>query len=75
MATLDPATEWRRLAELYRQMANGELLALARTMSELTDVAQEALANEIRRRRLKVEPEVAPPPPPTPETPLDSPYL
>lgn len=74
MATLDPATEWRRLSELYRQVADGELQALARTKSELTEVAQQVLADEIRRRRLKVEPEVAPPPPPTPETPPDSPY-
>jgi DNA-directed RNA polymerase subunit M/transcription elongation factor TFIIS len=74
MASLDPATEWRRLSELYRQMSDGELLALVRTKSELTEVAQGALADEIRQRRLKVEPEAAPPPPPIPETPADSPY-
>jgi DNA-directed RNA polymerase subunit M/transcription elongation factor TFIIS len=74
MASLDPATEWRRLSELYRQMSDGELLALVRTKSELTEVAQGALADEIRVRRLKVEPEVAPLPPPIPETPEDSPY-
>lgn len=74
MDALDPATEWRRLSELYRQMVDGELVALARTKSELTDVAQQALADEIGQRRLKVEPEVAPPPKPMPETPADSPY-
>jgi DNA-directed RNA polymerase subunit M/transcription elongation factor TFIIS len=74
MATLDPAAEWRRLEELYRRMADGELLGLARTRSELTEVAQEALGNEIRQRRLTVEPEAAPAPPPMPETPSDSPY-
>jgi DNA-directed RNA polymerase subunit M/transcription elongation factor TFIIS len=74
MATLDPATEWRRLSELYRRMSDGELLALARTKSELTEVAQGALADEIRQRRLKVEPEAPPPPPPMPEAPADSPY-
>jgi DNA-directed RNA polymerase subunit M/transcription elongation factor TFIIS len=74
MDVLDPAAEWRRLSELYRRMSDGELLALARTKSELTDVAQGTLADEIRQRRLKVEPEVPPPPPPIPETPTDSPY-
>lgn len=66
MATLDSATEWRRLSELYRRMADGELLALARKQSELTDVAQGALANEMSFRKLKLEPEVpsAPPSPP-----------
>lgn len=55
-------------------MSDGELVALARTKSELTEVAQQALADEIRQRRLNVEPEAAPPPPPMPETPADSPY-
>ena len=74
MATLDPATEWRRLSEVYGQMDEGELLALARLKSELTDVAREALANEIRQRRLTVQPEAPPIRPPIPETKPDSPY-
>jgi DNA-directed RNA polymerase subunit M/transcription elongation factor TFIIS len=74
MDVLDPAAEWRRLSELYRRMSDGELVALARTKSELTEVAQGALGDEIRQRRLKVEPEVAPAQPPMPETPTDSPY-
>jgi len=57
MATLDSATEWRRLAELYARMADGELLALARKQSELTEVAQDALANEMTFRKLKLQPE------------------
>ncbi len=57
MATLDPATEWRRLSELYGRMADGELLALARKQSELTDVAHDALANEMWFRKLKLEAE------------------
>ena len=73
MATLDPATEWRRLSELYGQMDDGELLAIARQKSELTDVAQEVLANEIRQRRLKVQPEEPGPRPLIPETQPDSP--
>jgi hypothetical protein len=50
MSTLDGGAEWRRLSELYRRMSDGELVALARTKSELTEVAQEALANEISLR-------------------------
>jgi DNA-directed RNA polymerase subunit M/transcription elongation factor TFIIS len=73
MATLDSATEWRRLTELYGRMADGELLALARKQSELTDVAQEALANEMRFRKLKLQPE-APAEPPKPARELDPVY-
>jgi DNA-directed RNA polymerase subunit M/transcription elongation factor TFIIS len=72
MSTLDPTTEWRRLSELYRQMSDGELLALARKKSELTEVAQETLANEVSLRRLKEEPEVTRTPPPKRD--LDSAY-
>ena len=73
MATLDSATEWRRLSELYLRMADGELLALARKQSELTDVAQDALANEMRFRKLKLEAE-APVEPPKPVGELDPAY-
>lgn len=72
METLDPAGEWLRLSERYRQMSDPELLLLARDTSELTETAQQALAQEISRRRLKVEPE-APPAPPPPNSP-DSQY-
>jgi DNA-directed RNA polymerase subunit M/transcription elongation factor TFIIS len=73
MATFDAATEWRRLSELYGRMADGELLALARKQSELTDVAQDALANEVRFRKLKLEAE-APVEPPKPARELDPAY-
>jgi len=73
MATLDAASEWRRLSELYGRMSDGELLALASKDSELTEVAQEALANEIAQRRLKPEPE-APAEPPTPPGELNPAY-
>jgi hypothetical protein len=72
MDTLDPQMEWRRLSEHYGQMSDGELLALARQSSELTDVAQQSLAGEISRRGLKVEPE-EPPASPSPAT-TDSSY-
>ncbi len=74
METLDPAGEWRRLAERYRQMSDSELLLLARRNSELTDVAQQALAQEMHHRRLKVEPEEPARPPIPPPEPDDSPY-
>ncbi len=71
METLDPASEWLRLSERYRQMSDAELLLLARDTSELIEGAQQALAQEISRRGLKPEPEAPPAPPP--DSP-DSPY-
>ncbi len=65
MATLDAAGEWRRLSEYYGRITDDELLAIARTQSELTDVARGALANEMTFRKLKLEPE-APAKPPEP---------
>lgn len=56
MQTLDPAGEWLRLSEHYRQISDGELVGLAMQTSELTDVAQQALAQEIANRRLKLPP-------------------
>jgi DNA-directed RNA polymerase subunit M/transcription elongation factor TFIIS len=73
MATQDAATEWRRLSELYGKMADGELLALARKQAELTDVAQEALANEMSFRKLKLQAE-EPAAPRRPERPPDAAY-
>jgi len=56
MDTLDPGGgEFLRMAERYRQMSDGELLVLIPQSSELTPFAQEALANEVRSRGLKVE--------------------
>jgi DNA-directed RNA polymerase subunit M/transcription elongation factor TFIIS len=71
MEALDPAAEWLRLSERYRQMRDNELLALARQSSELTEVAQQTLAHEISARRLKLQPE-EPPAPPQAEAPPDS---
>jgi DNA-directed RNA polymerase subunit M/transcription elongation factor TFIIS len=71
MEALDPAAEWLRLSEHYRRMSDNELLALARRNSELTDAAQQTLANEISARRLKQHPEEQPFPAPNPE-PSDS---
>ena len=62
MQTLDPAGEWLRLSEHYRQLSDDELVGLARQTSELTDVAQQALVQEIANRRLKLPPEESAPP-------------
>ena len=79
MQILDPAGEGLRLSEHYRQLSDDELLGLARQTSELTDGAQQALAQEIANRRLKIPPEesAAPPSPePQPDSAEDgeSPY-
>ena len=73
MDTLDPAGEWLRLSEHYRQMSDGELVALARQASGLTDAARLILSQEITRRRLELPPE-EPPVVPDPEPDPDSPY-
>jgi len=68
MDALDPAGEFLRITERYRQMSDDELLVLIPQSSELTPFAQQALANEVRQRGLKAEAEVkdegpsAPPP-------------
>jgi len=49
----DSAAEYLRLAEHYRQMSDEELLLLVPQSSELTPLAQQALASEVRHRGLK----------------------
>jgi len=58
MDTLDPAGEFLRISERYRQMSDDELLVLIPQSPELTPFAQQALANEVRSRGLKAEVEV-----------------
>jgi DNA-directed RNA polymerase subunit M/transcription elongation factor TFIIS len=58
MDTLDPAGEFLRITERYRQMNDDELLVLMPQSSELTPFAQQALANEVRQRGLQAEAEV-----------------
>jgi DNA-directed RNA polymerase subunit M/transcription elongation factor TFIIS len=55
MDTRDPAGEYLRISERYRQMSDEELLVLAPQSSELTPLAQQALASELRSRGLKIE--------------------
>lgn len=55
MGTLDPAGEYLRITERYRQMSDSELLILMPQSSQLTPMAQQALAAEVRSRGLKLE--------------------
>ena len=61
----DAAGESLRLSHHYREISDVELKILVRQKSELTEIAQQALAEEVSRRRLnlteKVEPEDEPP--------------
>jgi len=57
MDTLDPAGEFLRITQRYRQMSDAELIVLMPQSSELTPMAQQALAAEVRSRGLKAEEE------------------
>jgi len=48
----DPRAEWERLTRLYGQKGDEELLALAEDFGNLTEVAQQVLRDEMKRRRL-----------------------
>lgn len=60
MNDLDRAGEYRRLRDQYQGMSDGELLNLGQDLSELTEVAEQALTGEISRRGLKLEPPKSP---------------
>jgi hypothetical protein len=51
---IDDATQFQELVMLYGTYGDEELLTLGRTMSDLTEMAQEALKTETARRRLTV---------------------
>ena|SRR5690348_8652622 len=76
MQGFGPASESLRIAEHYRQMPDGELIELAQDPSALTQVAQDALKQEISSRRLAMPvPDRPPRPEPPPDRPQpDSPY-
>jgi ribosomal protein L37AE/L43A len=48
----NPIEEWQRLTELYREMGDGELEALDADKADLTEVAQQVLRDELRKRGL-----------------------
>ena len=55
MEHIDQAEQLRRLRELYAQMSESELRALAGGLSELTQIAQQTLRAEFSRRGLAME--------------------
>src|SRR6185369_15610863 len=61
MAEIDTAAEWRRLQELYLDMSEDELEAVAKKGYELTDIAKQVLHSEILHRQLKVTVRLQPP--------------
>jgi hypothetical protein len=48
--------EWKRLCELYAEKSDEDLLDLHENRSELTDAAQQALAQVLKDRRLSPQP-------------------
>ncbi|HEY1985926.1 MAG TPA: hypothetical protein VGG85_10975 [Terracidiphilus sp.] len=50
----DPVRYWQGITENYRQMGDAELRELAAGFGDLTDVAQQALRDEMRKRGLDV---------------------
>ncbi len=48
----DPIVEWQRLTQLYREMGDGELEELGADITDLTEVAQQVLRDELKTRGL-----------------------
>src|SRR5271157_579846 len=48
----DPIAEWQRLTALYREMSAGELEELDADKAGLTEIAQQVLRDELRKRGL-----------------------
>lgn len=72
-----PAAESLRLSEHYRQLTDDELIAIAQDTSDLTEMAQQAVASEISQRKLTIpteQPSSPPPPPDTQEEETEDPY-
>jgi hypothetical protein len=51
----DPIEEWQRLTQLYREMNDGELEELDADKADLTEVAQQVLRDEMKKRGLDRE--------------------
>jgi len=54
------AAQYQELVTLYGSYGDGELVELGRGMADLTEMAQEALKGELKRRGLKVAPAAEP---------------
>ena len=59
MEYIDQAEESRRCRELYAQMSDFELQALAEKLSDLTEFAQQALRAEFSKRGLQMQAQAA----------------
>src|SRR6202045_3229911 len=59
---MDPTQEKRRLADTYAGMTDGELQRLARNAESLTELAWDALEDEMDRRHLEASEEPTPEP-------------
>jgi hypothetical protein len=55
---VNPAEDWQRLTEHYREISDGELLELAADFVDLTETAQQVLRTEMSNRGLH-EPQAA----------------
>ena len=60
MSMIDPEQERQRLAQLYRGMTDEELQAVEQDRESLTDIAREALRNELAIRHIAERPEEVP---------------
>jgi len=65
----NPAEDWQRLTEHYREISDGELQELAADFADLTQTAQQVLRNEMRNRGLS-EPRTADEAPRSPDSSL-----
>jgi hypothetical protein len=59
MRDVDPGGEWRELAERYHRMTDEEVVLLAQQRSNLTDIAHQALTQEIAYRGIEAPPDTA----------------
>ena len=53
---MDPVKEWQRLSRVYAEKSDAELSELCQDFGDLTDIAQQVLRDELKRRALP-EPE------------------
>jgi hypothetical protein len=61
---IDPGTEWQRLTRLYGEKGDEELLELGDDFGNLTEVAQQVLRDELKKRSLATPQEAKPEPAP-----------
>jgi len=60
---IDPGIEWQRLTRVYGEKSDEELLELGEDFGNLTEIAQQVLRDEMKKRSLAVPQESAAQPP------------